>query len=234
MSNSHARFFHASGTLLLAVGIWSCPAAHATAFTLLPQGLMALDYLGWPVGIQSRTLSGDGVEFRFSFTSNQTLSGASMSLNSVEGIGSGALTGLDISGYDSFALQFTLLSVDGVSGADFPGWLNVGAIINETSGVAYQPRYLSFMGSPPATVVSTTPTNESTTTWVGFIASIDVYNPALAAQWPASGAEVRLLVEPAPGAVALGPAAVPEPATALLATMALAIFAGRRLRGRSG
>jgi hypothetical protein len=103
--------------------------------------------------------------------------------------------GFPLSGLDSFALRFTLLSPTPSPEA----YVSVGAVVNQQkSHTGYVPVRL---GGTRTTEVASTGTDTSTTKVLGFVAYIA---PAYASAWPATGGVVRLLVEPAPDATPVG------------------------------
>ena len=194
---------------LMAGAVWmhtrACPAE---TFTLSEASLMALDVnyyadsLNPPsvvTVVAKRAVPSQGVEFDIWFPSNQFTTNTSILWSSSTRVGRGLLTGWDISPYDSFALAFTLLSVNGSAGSGVGGSLVVGASINRTNtAVAYHPEFIGFAPYEPTThAVSTTTTSADTISTVGFEARL--YNVS-ASSWSAGGSLVTLLVEPAAGA----------------------------------
>lgn len=187
--------------------------ASASVFTLSDSALLSLD-----ADLQSSTsttfsrtdVAGSGVVFEIFYPGlGSELSPVS---STVYG-GSGALTGIDISGYDSFALDFTLLSVNGQTDySNYGGPLIAGAVIN---GIAvdyrYKPEVLGFV-SFPSDVTSITPTLAETIETVGFSLNVPTwwYDEG-ESPWNPAGNTVQVLVSAAEGATV-----IPEPATLLL------------------
>ena len=81
--------------------------------------------------IRKRLVPSSGIEFDIHFPSNRP---GYRSINYVSsGVGGlGALIGFDISGYKTFALKFTLVSIDGKTGSDINQELVAGALIGPT------------------------------------------------------------------------------------------------------
>jgi hypothetical protein len=161
--------------------------------TLSRQAILALDHKSSrSASLLSATPSGNGVEYAISFTGAP----ANLDLDSSVDGGAGALVGLPLSGRDSFALRFTLLS--STPGPD--AIVSAGAVVSQhgshTGGFAPV-----RLGGTRTTMVSSTFTDDSATKVLGFTVYIAQYD---AAAWPASGGIVRLLVEPAPDATPVG------------------------------
>jgi hypothetical protein len=161
--------------------------------TLSQQGILALDHKSWQsASLMSATPSGKGVEYTIRFDQVP----ASLRLDSSADGGAGALVGLPLSGLDSFALRFTLLS-------STPGpaaYVSAGAVVNQQkSRTSHTPVRLG--GTRGSTAVAGTGTDASVTKVLGFIVYVAPYD---AGAWPASGGVVQLLIEPAPDATPIG------------------------------
>jgi hypothetical protein len=195
--------------------------------TLNDAGLMSLDWHCWGESFSARVLSsrdvpGPGVEFEIYYPSNKKPD-RDLYYVSSEQWGAGSLAGINISMYEKFELKFTLISVDGISTPETGGVLGVGALINFGSTHGYQPKGIDFLSRTPysTTAISSTSTDADEISIIGFVA----YIPAsMADGWDPSGTTVTLLVEAAPGAVA-----IPEPTTLLLLSFGgLALLKKRR------
>jgi hypothetical protein len=205
--------------IVAAVGLSAAPVMGVN-ITLSDAGLMLLD---WPDDhsfyhdktsvLEQRDVPGPGVEFDIHFP------GKGHPTNRIEYVswerhGAGALAGMDVSMYDKYEVKFTLLSVNGVSTPGTGALVGVGALIgpSDSHGWAFQPKGLDLAPDThySTRAISSTLIKTNRTSILGFIA----YLPE-PSDWPSgrftTGATVRLLVEPAPGAMA-----IPEPATVLL------------------
>ena len=174
------------------------------------------------VAVQAQNIAGYGVVFEMSYPGQ----GSSFRWTSASFGGSGALSGIDISGYDAFALDFTLLTVNGQTNYSNGGnTVIAGALINrQTATYAYQPQHLNFDYSPR--VVSTTTTDSDIVTLIGFTVNIPYWwYDTNTSPWNLNGNTVKVLVQPAAGAYQI----VPEPATlSLLALGGLALLRKRK------
>ncbi len=180
---------------------------HPSKTLTLPQNqLMALDWhsphrRGGRID-NKRMVAGGGVEFDIYFPSSDPRDNEVTYVSSGEG-GFGILSGRNIWGYERFSLKFTLVSINGKTGAPEMGKkLMVGALIGPTSTgklSVYEPVILSLDG-PEKVAVSTTTMRSKKVYQIGFHARMD--NPM---EWGKSSAMVRLRVEPVENA---GP--VPE------------------------
>jgi hypothetical protein len=184
----------------------------AAIFTLSDQALMLLDdnQVNTPVNIHATDVAGPGVVFDISYP------GAGSSIYWVSSIydGGGSLTGTDISMYSAFALDFTLLSVNGQKNYSNGGdSVIAGALINSPSSIyAYQPQVLNFNNQ--TRVVSTTTSDADVIKLVGFCLNIPTWwYQASPSPWNPNGNTVSVLVQAAPNAV---PLTTPEPASLLL------------------
>jgi hypothetical protein len=204
--------------------------ANATTFTLSDDALKKLDYnyQGSCSVVGITDVAGPGVRFDLRYPDPRNINGQAPYLYLVSCIdgGSGALTGRNISMFDSFALKVTLLSASGVSSPDAVGPVIIGALINYSnysSAYAYRPEVISINGPDPTSATSITTTSATQIKLVGFVCNIPDWwysgsprpNP-----WDPQGANISLLVEQAPGATV-----IPEPAT-----ICLFAFAGLMLR----
>jgi hypothetical protein len=224
----HAQVFFVFACFILALSPF---AARGTTFTLSDSALMSLDYYytsGYPQGAtitKITDISGVGVQYDILYSDplNSQNKMPTLCLLSTTWGGSGALTKCDISTFDTFALEFTLVSESGVSSPDAVGPLIVGAYINNV----FQPRVIASNNPhTPASATSVSPTyNNSQIVTIGFTCEIPYwwYTPSTS-PWDPSGARISLLVESAPGAVVI----TPEPATLLLLGLGAAIVRRKR------
>ena len=194
------------------ISLYFVNVASASVFTLSDQALMLLDdnYVNSSVSIHATDVAGPGVVFDVSYP------GAGSSLYWVSSIydGQGLLTGIDISEYDAFALNFTLLSVNGQEDySNGGGPVIAGALINRSGSVyAYQPQVLDFNNN--VRVVSTTTSDADMIKLVGFCLNIPTWwYQTSPSPWNPNGNTVSVLVQAAPNAVLL---TIPEPASLLL------------------
>ncbi|MBN2131880.1 MAG: hypothetical protein JW741_20435 [Sedimentisphaerales bacterium] len=176
----------ASGTLTLSVEQlamldWSRPAASR------------------PKVVARRVVKGVGVDFDIQFPSNRPGSRAIDYISSGSG-GRGAMIGLDVQGYEAFALKFTLLSVDRAAGSALPHQVVVGALFGPTGDgkiFGYEPLSLSFASNAEAGVAQT-PLASERINQIGF--HVHMANPQV---WDPHTTVLTLRVEPAPGAAVL-------------------------------
>lgn len=194
---------------------FSASPVMGTAFTLSDAALMSLDWA--PPGrgevIAQRDVPGPGVEFEFFFPGNQFPENACYYMSTYEG-GSGALSGIDVSMYDSYDLKFTLVSANGVDEASIERELIVGAYIGRPG--RYKPEWLDF-GQPKisSTTLGRLGDNPESGLNLHEIDLVGLTVRLYGTRWSPSGNNVTILIEAAPGAVAI----VPEPATFLLLGM---------------
>jgi hypothetical protein len=182
-----------------------------TTVTLSAEQLMSLDWSGRGVGrsaIVDKRIVGPGVEFDIRFPGGAGV--PSMDYVSTGAAGAGTLAGLDVSKYQSLALKFTLVSIDGGSDPNLPVGIAAGAIIGPTGDgrlSACEPVTLAF--SPEhVTQVAVTPMHTERVRVIGIHAH--VVNPMA---WNPRGGVVTLRVEPAADAQILStpaPAADPK------------------------
>lgn len=188
-------------------------AASGSIFTLSDSALLSLDAdMQNPTSATfSRTdVAGSGVVFEIFYPG---LGSSFYPVSSTFYGSSGALTGIDISGYDSFALDFTLLSVNGQTDySNYGGPLVAGAVINDiTVSYRYKPETLGF-GSFSSDVTSITDTLAETIETVGFTLNVPTWWYGEGeSPWNPAGNTVQVLVSAAEGATV-----IPEPATLLL------------------
>ncbi len=214
------------GALVSAVLILAADA-RAANFTLSDAALMTLDYQMFSQTDKARIVGrrdvpGDGVEFDICFPRNvQPYEG--VYYVSSQGGGAGTLMSIDPNPYDNFALNFTLVSVDGVAGQGVGGVLTVGSLIgNRAGGYAYHPESISFNSNYPTTIVSEVPGTHGKPQlyYLGFRAYI-----VTTQGWDTSEFIVTLRVGPAAGAVVL-----PEPSACLFAMLGLLAASLKRSR----
>ncbi len=172
-----------------------------TTVTLSAEQLMSLDWSGRAAGrstIVDKRIVGPGVEFDIRFPGGAGV--PSMDYISTGAAGEGALAGLDVSRYQSLALKFTLVSIDGRNDPNFPVGIAAGAVIGPAGDgrlSACEPVVLGF--SPEqATKVATTPMHTEKIRVIGIHAH--VVNPLA---WDSRGGVVTLRVEPAADAQVL-------------------------------
>ncbi|MHC4552066.1 MAG: hypothetical protein ACYSUT_04765 [Planctomycetota bacterium] len=146
---------------------------------------------------------GAGVLFNIDFPSNNPGDNEVTYVSSGEG-GMGLLVGMDVNGYETFALKFTLVSINGTAAApELDKQLTVGAVVGPTAGriMAYDAKTLSLNGTEK-NAVSTTLMRTRELYQIGFLANIK--NPKA---WGEKPNKVVLLVEPVENA---GPVPQPE------------------------
>ena len=221
--------------LSIVVFCLSSEYSNGSSFTLSDEGLLALDWNNQNLFLPNRNVtivekrdsSGPGVQFDIFYPSNDDSPGednTTLHWVSSKWAGNGTLTGIDISVYDAFELQFTLLTINGQSTTESGVNLIVGSMIGPSdSGTAYKykPETISLSSSRPASIISKTLFTTDTLDMVGFTAHIPDWWSTN--NWDPSGSLVTLLVEPVPGAFP-----IPEPAT--LSLLALGCLTRRRNR----
>jgi hypothetical protein len=210
---------------------FSLAASEATIFTLSDEALMLLDCTAKELYSSQMTASvigvhdvpGPGVEFDMHYPGNEWPDFYIELASSIRG-GNGDLTGIDISSYDAFALQFTLLSIDDSSSPGIINPIRVGAVINlQEYTSAYNPKTLRLSGPTSDTSITSTDAQQIET--VGFTAHIpyfwyDENNPN---PWNPNGCNVTLLVKPAAEAVV-----IPEPVSLSLLLLGGVVVVKRR------
>ncbi len=140
-----------------------------------------------------RIVAGAGVEFDIYFPPN-ILGGSPLNFVSSGEGARGLLTGADIRGYESFALKFTLISINGESQADMKQKLAVGAVIgpNATGQLSSYEPFTVGMGDEERSVTAKTPVHTNKIYQIGF--HVEKLNPQ---EWNPAGSIVTVLVEPA-------------------------------------
>jgi len=178
-------------------------AVPSDTVTLSSDQLLTLDR-GWrspsrPRVVNQRAAGNAGVIFDIRFASNEP---GHRSINYVSS-GSGgqkALVGLDVRAYETFALKFTLVSIDGAVGPNLSQELVVGAVIGPTGDgkvSGYEPLLLSL--TPQAmTGLARTHIGTEMVREIGI--HVHMANPEA---WSPDGSTVTLRVEPAPDAAPL-------------------------------
>ena len=132
------------------------------------------------------------VEFDIYFPKNSPGSRSLNFVSSGEG-GKGSLVGVDIRGYEIFALKFTLVSINGQSEPEMKQKLVAGALIGPTNKgqlSTYEPVTLG-MAASEKTMVSKTSAIADKIYQIGF--HVHMLNPQ---DWDQSGSMVKLQVEP--------------------------------------
>ncbi len=206
---------------LMVVGIWtggcqegepqsntlvteSVPAVLSDTLTLSTEQLMALDWAGrstsGPKVVRKHAVDESGVVFDIQFPGNKAWQNSISYVSSGSG-GHMALVGLDVAAFQSLALKFTLVSIDGAVGPTLPQQMIVGAVVGPTRDgklSRYEPLMLSFAGQQSG--IARTPVGAPRLREVGIhvhMANLDTWNP--------DGALVTLLVEPVSAAAPLPP-----------------------------
>jgi hypothetical protein len=164
--------------------------------TLSDEQLVFLDWRGEnPAGArvtEKRMIAGPGVEFDIYFPSNAPGSRSMDFVSSGEG-GRGALIGADVRGYESFALNFTLVSINNSTEPELRRKLAVGAVIGPTATgqlSAWEPATLS-LSPEEKTVTAKTLMRTERIYQIGF--RVRMLNPG---GWDSSGTMVTILVRP--------------------------------------
>jgi len=142
-----------------------------------------------------RVVTGGGVEYDILFPDNEVGHRSLNYISSGAG-GGGALVGANIRGYETFALNITLVSIDRQSDPNMPQKLVVGALIGLTATgkhSTYEPFTLGF-GDEEKTVIATTPIETTMIKQIGF--HIHILNPQ---EWEATGSLVTIRIEPVAG-----------------------------------
>ncbi|MBN1362837.1 MAG: hypothetical protein JW993_19720 [Sedimentisphaerales bacterium] len=185
------------------------PVVLSDTLTLSTEQLMALDWSGRSTSgakvVHKHAGEGSGVVFDIRFPGNKSWQ------NSINYVSSGAggrmeLVGLDVAPFQSLALKFTLVSIDGAVGPTLGQQLVVGAVAGPTADgklSQYEPVVLSFAGDQ--TGIARTPVGTPWLREVGI--HVHLANPEA---WSEEGALVRLLVEPISTAAPLPPRPVIE------------------------
>ncbi len=177
--------------------------ASTTVATLSSEQLLTLDR-GWrspsrPRVLNQRAAGDSGVIFDIRFPSNEPGHRAITYVSSGSG-GRMALVGVDVGAYETFALKFTLVSIDGAVGEKFAQELVVGAVIGPTTDgkvSGYEPVTLSLA---PQRMTGRSETRIGTQNIREIGIHAHMANPKA---WSSKGCTVTLRVEPADGATAL-------------------------------
>ena len=178
---------------------------------------LSVEQLGWldwsrpaasrPKVVAQRVVEGVGVEFDIQFPSNRPGARSVDYVSSGSG-GRGVMVGLDVEGYETFALKFTLLSVDGAAGSALPHQVVVGALTGPTADgkvFGYKPLSLAF-GSGRVTGIARTPLGLGRIRQIGIHAHME--NPDV---WSSDKTLLTLRVEPvSDGAVLAVSPVLPE------------------------
>lgn len=184
--------------------LWcAVPSVMGRSFTLSDDDLMSLDsYVNnadpnspsVPKIVSKRDVPGPGVEFDIYFPKDNKKNN-SVGYVSCKYRGAGTLVDVNIQDYNSFALKFTLVSVDGNSTPNTGGLLVVGALVNTGYSWAYRPEVIGFVQDESATAVSITETDADKISIIGF--EIHKLTPN---GWNPEGTTITVRIEPAPDA----------------------------------
>lgn len=176
------------------------PSVPSGTMTLSSDQLTSLDWDGRapsrPKVLNQRAFGDSGVVFDIRFPGNERWHRSIDYVSSGSG-GRMTLVGLDAGAYETLALKFTLVSIDGAVGATLPQELVVGAVIGPTKDgklSGYEPLTLSFAGQQ-TTGVARTPVGAARVREIGIHAHMA--NPEV---WNPEGTVVTLRVEPAANA----------------------------------
>ena len=163
--------------------------------TLSADQLVFLDWDGKSASrakVVGKKITGDSaVEFDIHFPSNRPGNRSIDYLSTGTG-GIGSLVGFNISSFETFALKFTLVSIDGVAGSDTNQELAVGALIGPTATGRFSDFTPVTLGgtSGRITAVSLTPVSAKKIYEIGFHAHM--VEPE---RWSPSGSMVTIRVE---------------------------------------
>jgi hypothetical protein len=187
------------------------PVVLSETLTLTSDQLMALDWAGrsqaGPQVVRKHAVEDSGVVFQIQFPSNKPWQSSINYVSSGAG-GRMALVGLDVAAFQSFALKFTLVSIDGAVGPTVPQQLVVGAVVGPTRDgklSRYEPLSLSFADQQSG--IARTPIGGPRLREIGI--HIHMADPEA---WSPDGALVTLLVEPVLEGTPLPPSPVIEKA----------------------
>ncbi|MHC4355674.1 MAG: hypothetical protein ACYS0H_23490 [Planctomycetota bacterium] len=142
--------------------------------------------------VRKRIAGDSAVEFDIRFPSNEPGNRSIDYVSSGAG-GRGSLIGFDVREYESFALSFTLVSIDGATGSDMTCELAVGAVIGPTAEgelSGYTPVTLGHAVGR-TTAISRTPVGSGSIHEIGIHAHM--VKPE---DWSPSGSMVTIRVEP--------------------------------------
>jgi hypothetical protein len=171
-------------------------APTSPTLTLSRSQLMFLDWDGEVASrakvVRKRIVGDSAVEIDIHFPSNRPGNRSIDYVSSGVG-GRGSLVGLDVREHKSFALRFTLVSIDGASGSDMTRELAVGAVIGPTAEGKYS-------GHTPVTLASAAgriTAISTTSVGAGDIYEIGVHAHMVKPEdWSPSGSMVTIRVEP--------------------------------------
>lgn len=215
---------------LLAVGmlftlIFQVSTVKAVNFTLSDEALMSLDW--YPSYYETELISktdvpGKGVEFDIFFPGNDS-SETSFYYKSTNEGGAGTLSETDVSMFDDYELEFSLVSVNGTEDVYIRNEIVVGSQIGHPG--RYDPEWLnsrrSATSSTPLGRLGDNPEYDLNLESIDFLGfCVHLYGD----NWSSTGNNVTVLVEPAPGAVEI----VPEPASIFLLGLGGTILLRRR------
>lgn len=178
------------------VAVRAIPATEPATDVLTLSGsqLIFLDWDG-PYASQAkvvarRTVGESAAEFDIRFPSNQPGNTVIDVVSSGAG-GRGRLIGYDVGAFRSFALKFTLVSVNGEAGSDTKRELIVGALIGPTVDGKVYGYTPVVLGAGRTTAVSKTPMGRRSLYHIGFHAH--TVEPE---KWDPAGNTVTIRVEP--------------------------------------
>ncbi len=185
---------HSEGPVKEMVEPVEIPSSHF--LTLSEEQLLFLDWhLAYRSGAyvkEKRIVPVSAVEFDIYFPSNNPDCRSLDIISSGEG-GIGSLVGIDIRGYETYALKFTLVSINGQNEPDMKQKLIAGALIGPTDEgrlSTYEPVILGFADSEKR-VIAKTPVTADKIYQIGF--HVHMLNPQ---DWDSSGSIMRFRVEP--------------------------------------
>lgn len=135
---------------------------------------------------------GDGVEFDIDFPSNNPGDNEVTYVSSGEG-GLGLLVGMNVSGYETFTLKFTLVSINGTAAApELDKQITVGAVIGPTAGrIRDCDRQILSLNGAERSAVSSTVMRTTELYQIGFYAGMK--NPKA---WSEKPTKLTLRIEP--------------------------------------
>jgi|GEM_PF-5923003 len=196
----------------------------AATFTLSDDALMSLDWDmtdKYPdrdaIVFNKIDVGGAGIYVDIWYPSNDTSANSLIWLTSSQWAGDGTLAGIDVDGYDDFALNFELININGVTDPLEEHAMIVGAVVNHSNiaySAAFQPKGIAIGGGMSASATSETTTAGSVDIIrnIGLVAYIPYMNNNADA-WNPNGQNVRIKVSQAIGADIIDVPQVPEPAT---------------------
>ncbi|MFA5252973.1 MAG: hypothetical protein WC454_10375, partial [Phycisphaerae bacterium] len=176
----------------------------AEDFTLADEGLMMLRigsfFYGATASITAkRDVPRSGVEYDIHFPGTKP-NDSTLEMSCCKFDDSNCpLVGVNVGKYDCFSLKFTLISIDGKTTSDAGGQLWVGAKIGcDGRRGGQRPMRIGFGENEEPNAISATHVSGEILSDIGFDVYIGDTNG-----WDPNGTNITLLVEPAPGAVAL-------------------------------